>query len=176
MAETIMHTQNTNPVVAGNVNNNTNRGLSEGDEQGEGDKFLVYRLGAELYASSLLSVREVLKIPKIRFIHQMPSHFSGVINLRGKIISVLDLRVSFNISIKADQEDARILIIDLGERVIGGVVDQVVAVEIYQENMIEYNRQIKLTIESEFFTGIAKNKNGLVHLVDIGQYLRSINN
>jgi len=92
-------------------------------------KYLTFVLDAEEYAVSVLKVREIIKVMDITSVPQLPSYVKGVINLRGKVIPVIDLRLKFGMAAKAYTERTCIIVVDVAVRsgavLMGVVVDSV---------------------------------------------------
>lgn len=104
--------------VSSNVSSNTSAHLIQ--------RYLNFSMGSGQYAIPLLSVREVIAVPKLKKVPQGPSHFLGIHNLRGEIICVLDLAAKLGLKKKsADQQECAVVICDLGGLHVGVVVDSV---------------------------------------------------
>lgn len=150
------------------------KALNEAFETAE-DKalsFILFSLGSELYGTPLLSTREVIKLRDIKATPYMVPHFKGVINLRGQIISVIDLRTKFQISI-ADEKNGLILIVEHSQGLLGAVVDDLISVENVRKEDLDQNAVIETKIPIDFFLGVAKVKDRLVNMVDMSGCLFS---
>ena len=90
----------------------------------ESERFLGFSLGEEYYGIPLLKVREVIGMPEITPVPQSPKHFLGIMNLRGQVISIIDLRTKLNVPPKKISETA-VVICDIGGAHLGIVVDSV---------------------------------------------------
>jgi purine-binding chemotaxis protein CheW len=134
------------------------------------NRYLIFRLGEELYGSPLHSVREVLKLPTIKSVPYMKNHFKGVINLRGAIVSIIDLRQKFDI--KA-QLPGLILTVESDGDTIGAIVDDVSTVTTIPEAEIERNVRVETKVPLQFFHGVAKVQGRLVNIIDIAGTLSS---
>ena len=135
------------------------------------DKFLVYNIQGQLYASPLLSIREVIKMTTIRPLPYMKKYFKGVLNLRGQIVGVIDLRLKFGHKIEPDS--GLIVILDTVQGPIGAVVDDIVSVEGFEVNQIEKNPKLDTQVPLEFFDGVAKSNDRLIHIINIANCLSS---
>ena len=129
-------------------------------------KYLLFRLGEELYGTPLLAVKEVIKMTAINPVPYMVSHFRGVINLRGQIVGIADLRLKFQIPTKPETSGL-ILVIETAQGLLGAVVDDIVSVENILPSSIDAEPCIQTKIPTEFFKGVAKLEKGLVNLIDI---------
>lgn len=128
--------------------------------------FLLFSLGRELYGTPLLSTREVLKPRDIKPMPYMVPSFKGVINLRGQIISVIDLRDRYGIK-PPDPDHSLILIVEGAHGLLGALVDDLVSVEKIQKDDIDQSPAVETKIPLDFFLGVAKVKDRLVNMVDV---------
>lgn len=128
--------------------------------------YLLFRLQGELYATPLLKVREVIKMSTIKPVPYMVPHFRGVINLRGQIVGVVDLRTKLQMRSEHDSK-GMVLITETPAGPIGAIVDEVEAVDEILPDQIDANPQVETKIPTSFFLGIARHEKGLVNLIDI---------
>lgn len=132
-------------------------------------RFLSFSLGAGTYAIPLLCVKEVIAMPEIKTIPQTPPYFLGIINLRGNIIPIIDLRRRLNVT--ADlKEDSCVIICDLAPLQIGLVVTSVNQVLNLTEKDIG-PRPDGSGQKRNFITGLAKQENGMIMLIDVAACL-----
>ena len=134
--------------------------------------FILFLLGGELYGTPLLSTREVIKHGEVKPTPYMVPHFKGVINLRGQIISVIDLRTKFEIVPEADKKGL-ILIVEHQQGLLGAVVDELISVERIKKEDFDQQAVIETKIPLDFFLGVAKVKDRLINMVDISGCLFS---
>lgn len=142
----------------------------EGSVNAEG-KYLMFFLNNEYYGIPIGIVNEVIEVMKTTPIHCAPEFIKGVINLRGKIIPIMDLRLKFNMQERAYDELTCIIIFSIPlngqNRFMGIIVDKVAeVVNISQEN-IELPPQYGQEYDNDFLTGLAKIKDKVVMLLDI---------
>lgn len=133
-------------------------------------KYLVYKIGSELYCSPLLSVREVLEYQNPKYMPNMVNHFSGVINVRGAIVGVIDLRIKFGLSNQVGLKTS-ILLCDTDRGSIAAVVDSVECVQELLESDIDRKPPIMSKIRQEYLIGVAKSKEQLITIVDLHKFL-----
>ncbi|MGZ3743740.1 MAG: chemotaxis protein CheW [Pseudobdellovibrionaceae bacterium] len=133
-------------------------------------KYLTYKIGNELYSSPLLSVREVLEYQKPKYMPNMVSHFSGVINVRGAIVGVIDLRLKFGLPNSLGQKTS-ILLCDTGRGLIAAVVDSVECVQEFSDADIDRKPAIMSKVKQEYLAGVAKSKEQLITIVDLHKFL-----
>src|SRR5216683_270758 len=98
----------------------TNLGASSEERQ-----LVVFQLGAELYGVEISRVHEIIRLQTVTRVPRSPSFVEGVINLRGKVISVINLRRRFGLSAAEHTRAGRIVVVDINDQVIGMVVDGV---------------------------------------------------
>lgn len=137
--------------------------------EGQSVSFLLFSLGGELYGAPLLSAREVIKPGDIKPVPYMLPHFRGVINLRGRIVSVVDLRVKFGIEPAPGR--ALVLIVETPEGPLGAIVDDLTGVEKLPREQIDETAALETRIPLDFFLGVAKVRDRLVNVVDIAACL-----
>ena len=135
-------------------------------------KYLTFNLQAESYGIDVLSVREIIRLTTITPVPQMPAHVRGVINLRGKIIPVMDLRVRFEFASAANTEQTCIIVVqvklpDGKVTQMGLVVDGVEEVINIAESDIEETPNFGGQICTDYIIGIAKIKGQVKALLDI---------
>ncbi len=135
-----------------------------------GSRFLSFSLGEEEYAIPLLSVREVIAVPNVTPIPYTPPHFLGIMNLRGNVISLIDLRKKFAIKPKENAETS-VIICDLGDVALGVVVDSVNQVLTPRENDISAKPSIESNRNTDFITSVYRRDKHLVLFLDIEKAL-----
>ena len=138
--------------------------LATEDEQ---QRYLVYSLGGEAYASPLTSIREVLKIADIKEVPYMKNYFKGVINLRGQIISVIDLREKLALQKPGQSSKGLILVVDSANGSLAVIVDDVLAVARIPEAEIDRHPILSTKIPVDFFLGVAKLNERLINMIDV---------
>ena len=131
-------------------------------------KYLVYSLCGELYGSALLQIKEVIKMPAIKPVPHTERHFVGVINLRGQIISVLDLRKKFQMT-GFDPSSGLILVVEGGNGQVGAVVDTIEFVREIPPEQVQRGDTIDTKIPRDQFIGVGKSGDQLIHLIDLAR-------
>lgn len=133
-------------------------------------RYLAFRLGPEHYALPLLTVREVIALPEITKVPNTPPHFLGIINLRGQVISIVDLRTKFRIKIdEANKQETAIIIVNIEELCIGVVVDSVDSVLSLAAKDIQDRPQIESSLSAEYILGVTEQQKSLFVLIDIAK-------
>lgn len=134
------------------------------------NRFIEFSLGSENYAIPLLLVREVVSIPEITPIPKSPSHFLGIMNLRGEIISVVDLRKKLKIEVKKDKEEV-VVIVAIGEKNIGLIVDSINKVLAFSSDEVSEMPEVEGQVNTHFVSGVYRKENSLTILLDISKAL-----
>ena len=137
-------------------------------------KYLTFRLGQEYYSLPVLKVREIMRLCPITAVPRMPSYLRGVINLRGKIVAVVDLRSRFQLPPQEDAERACIIVVQLAggsKSVMGVIVDAVEDVSPFSAADIEPTPDFGPMLDTQFILGMAKSKGTVKAILDIDQVL-----
>ncbi|MDH4230026.1 MAG: chemotaxis protein CheW, partial [Nitrospirota bacterium] len=138
-------------------------------------EFLTFGLGGEEYGIPILNVQEIIGYVRPTPIPNTPSWVSGVINIRGVVIPVVDVRTLFSMSHKDYDATSVIIVTMVGERVIGAVVDQVNDVLAFKENEMQDTPEVANDIRTDYITGLGKLGDRLVMLLDMAEVLSGEN-
>jgi purine-binding chemotaxis protein CheW len=133
-------------------------------------KHLTFRLSDEEYGIAILKVREIIGITDITPVPQMPTHVRGVMNLRGKVIPVIDLRLKFGMTPAAYDEQTCIVVVDVG-RLTGLIVDRVEEVLDIAADQIDAPPALGPGVDTRFIRGLGKVRGGVRILLDIDAVL-----
>ena len=137
-------------------------------------KYLSFQLGDEQYAIQVLRVREIVKIQHITAVPETPADVRGVINLRGKVIPVIDLRIKFGMPECEYGQRTCIIVVELSgssSGPMGIIVDEVSEVLTFTESDIQDTPDFGHGVEMPFLLGLAKVKDSVKILLDINQVL-----
>ncbi len=137
---------------------------------GDLNRFLAFSLEDENFALPLLAVKEVIAMPEITSIPYTPPHFLGIMNLRGQVISVIDLRLKFNMKPNGGSETA-VVICDLANLCIGVVVDSVNQVLSLNQEDIAPRPEVESNRKSDYIMGVTRQDKKLILLLDIAKTL-----
>ena len=130
-----------------------------------------FRIGNETFGVRIGSVREIVRVPEITAVPSAPETIEGVINLRGKIIPVMDLRKRFGqTEIQPDKKN-RILVVELDNKLVGLIVNAASEVLRIAPSEIEAPGNLFAEGESSYVTGVGKLKGRLIILLDIAKLL-----
>ena len=135
-------------------------------------KYLTFKLGQESYGIAVLKIREIIRMTDITTVPQMPTYVKGVINLRGKIIPVADLRVRFGLEEAPSTQHTCIVVVQVtlptGSKVQTGlIVDSVEEVINLAQNEIEEAPDFGANVDTRYILGMAKVKGVVKTLLDI---------
>ena len=147
---------------------NQTAGTANGTKQRAG-KYLTFVLAGEDYGLEILKVREIIGLMDITAIPRMPEFVKGVINLRGKVIPIVDLRLKFSMPEAERTQESCIVVVDIGGREMGIIVDQVSEVLDIVEEDIDDTPSLGEQVDTEFILGMGKAENRVTILLDIGR-------
>lgn len=135
------------------------------------EKFLTFSLGKEEYGIEIRYVTEIIGLQGITEIPELPHYVKGIINLRGKIIPVIDVRLRFGKENVEYNDRTSIIVIETNNIFVGLVVDIVAEVTSISKSSIVPPPQINGECYNKYIKGIAKAENGIKLLVDCGKIL-----
>jgi purine-binding chemotaxis protein CheW len=136
-------------------------------------KFLTFVLGSEVYGIEILKVREIIKLMDITTVPRTPDYMKGVINLRGKVIPIINLRSKFSMPEIEHTQETCIIVVEVNKTSIGIIVDSVSEVSNINSGEIEDAPHLGQDIDTNFILGLGKTKERIVILLDIEQVLSS---
>ena len=152
-------------------------GGANGHTPGSGGKFLTFTLGNEEYGVPVLKVREIIKVMDITQVPQVPDYVLGVINLRGKVIPVIDLRRKFGFAATEHTERTCIIVVDVDMAttrvMMGVVVDSVSEVLNVSDAEMEETPDFGGRTTTDYILGLAKVKGDVKILLDLDRVLGS---
>ena len=137
-------------------------------------KYLTFVLGAEQYGVEIIKVREILGVLPITPMPQTPYFVKGVINLRGKVILVVDTRTKFGMAERENTSETCVIVVDTGGKSIGLLVDTVKEVLDITEEQIEDPPCFGSGANTDFVRGLGKIGNQVRILLDIDRVLRDL--
>lgn len=141
------------------------------EEDTQKDKYLTFTIKDEEYAIEIVFVKEIIRIQKITSIPDMSDYLKGVINLRGKIIPVIDVRTRFNLEFKDYSDRTCIIVVTFNETNIGLIVDSVSDVSKIFENDIELPPKTNKGTKNRFIKGIGKEGSKVKIILNLEQFL-----
>ena len=132
-------------------------------------QYLTFRLDNQEYGIPIVEVQEIKGWTRMTPVPNAPAHMLGVLNLRGTIIPVVDLRTRFGLPRKDHDEFTVIMVVSMGERLAGLVVDSVSDVVNAPDDAVRENPEANSNIDQRFFRGLIEAKGKLVILLDVMQ-------
>lgn len=135
---------------------------AEGSQQ-----FLTFTLGGEEYGVEILRVQEIKGFSAVTPIPNAPDYVKGVMNLRGTVVPVFDLRLKFGMERKDYDRFTVIVVVNVGARVVGLIVDSVSDVLDVDHDAIETSPDLGASVDTSILQGIARNNDRLITLLDI---------
>ena len=136
----------------------------------ETSQYLTFRLDNEIYAMDINTVREVLDITQITKVPRMPDFMCGVINLRGGVVPVVDLRLKFGLKEAESADENCIVIIEIvldgEETILGILVDSVQEVMSLEPDQIDPPPRIGTRLKTEFIKGMGKKQNEFIIILE----------
>ena len=138
--------------------------------QDVGGKYLTFKLAGEEYGVEILKVREIIGLMGITSVPRMPAYMKGVINLRGKVIPVIDLRLKFGLCEIEHTEETCIIVVDVGKEV-GIIVDTVSEVLDVARSAVEPAPAMGGDVDTSFILGMGKVEDAVKILLDIDKVL-----
>ncbi|MBV2184008.1 MAG: chemotaxis protein CheW [Rhizobium sp.] len=144
-----------------------------GDEGGFAQEFLTFTLGPEEYAIDILKVQEIRGYEQPTTIANAPAFIKGVINLRGIIVPIVDLRIKFGVGKVEYTPFTVVIILSLGGRVVGIVVDGVSDVTSLRGDQIRPAPEFASTVDTRYINGLGTLGERMLIVVDIGRLMFS---
>ena len=134
-------------------------------------QLVSFCIGSEEYGVDILQVQEINRMVEITKVPQAPHYVEGVINLRGKVIPIIDLRKRFNLELKEHDKNTRIVVVDIGGNIMGMIVDSVSEVLRLQADTIEPPPELVTGVNSEYIKGVAKLEDRLLIFLDLSRVI-----
>jgi len=130
-------------------------------------QLVSFWVGQEEYAFDILRVREINRMMTITAVPKSPEVVEGVINLRGLIIPVIDLRKQFGVADTSQSEDSRIVVVEVDQRIVGFIVDKVNEVLRINQSIVDPPPSIMTGVNSDYIQGVGKLEDRLLILLDL---------
>lgn len=135
------------------------------------EQFVTFMIDNELYGVSVLKVQEIIGITQITHIPNSLAYMKGVINLRGMVVPVVDMRIRFSMSERSYDLTTVILVVDVMERSIGMIVDSVSDVLDLPHEKIQQTPHFSANIDTDYIRSIGNNEGQLVIILDVDRVL-----
>jgi len=138
-----------------------------------GNEFLTFTLGSEEYGIDILKVQEIRGYEAVTKIANAPAFIKGVVNLRGTIVPIVDMRIKFNLGSVEYNQFTVVIILNVRNRVVGIVVDSVSDVIALANDQIRAAPEFSGELESDYITGLGTVAERMLILVDIEKLMTS---
>lgn len=146
---------------------------SEVDAPAELQEYLTFTLGIEEYGIDILKVQEIRGCDSVTRIANSPAFIKGVVNLRGIIVPIVDLRLKFHLGAAEYNDFTVVIVLNLKDRVVGIVVDSVTDVISLQRERIKSAPEFGSTVNAEYLLGLGTLDDRMLILMDIEQLMGS---
>jgi purine-binding chemotaxis protein CheW len=142
-------------------------------EDGQTNEFLAFTLGREEYGIDILRVQEIRGYEPVTRIANAPDFIKGVVNLRGTIIPIVDMRIKLNLGDPTYDQFTVVIILNIGGRVVGMVVDSVSDVTTLSPHQIRQAPEMGTSFDSDYLIGLGALNERMLILVDIDKLMTS---
>ena len=134
-------------------------------------QLVSFRIGDEEFAVDILKVQEINRMIEVTRVPNAPEHIDGVINLRGKVIPIIDLRSRFGMARKEKDKNTRIVVVEVSGKIVGFVVDAVREVLRIPKSITEPTPKIVASVATDYITAVGKMDDRLLILLDLDKVL-----
>jgi purine-binding chemotaxis protein CheW len=155
-----------NNIAMHNSTENKQKGAAEEEKQ-----YVTFKIADESYGVGVLKVQEIIGMTEIVYVPNSPEFMKGVINLRGAVVPVVDMRKRFRMEERKYDMFTVIIIVEVKEILVGMIVDTVSDVVGIPQNAIQETTHFTTKIDSEFIAGIGQTNDKLVIILDIDKIL-----
>ena len=145
--------------------------LEQAIEITTGDQFVTFKLEDEEYGIEILKVHEIIGYQGFAKVPNVPCFIKGVLNLRGSVVPVIDMRLKFNMAEKAYDNYTVIVILEVQERIIGAIVDAVSDVVALSPKEIQDTPDFSSGVRVDFIKGLGRKDEKLIIMLDIDRIL-----
>ena len=143
----------------------------QGGKDGALLQLVTFNISQEEFGVDILKVQEIIRTMEITKVPRAPDFVEGVINLRGKVIPIIDLRMRFGMDARGHDSQTRIIVIELNNMIVGFVVDSVSEVLRIPASTVEAPPAVVSGVESEYISGVGKLDDRLLILIDLDKLL-----
>jgi purine-binding chemotaxis protein CheW len=134
-------------------------------------QLVTFSISEEEFGVDILKVQEIIRTMEISKVPRAPDFVEGVINLRGKVIPIIDLRRRFGLAHKKHDKNTRIIVIEMTDVIVGFVVDAVSEVLRIPASTVEPPPPVVAGMDSEYISGVGKLESSLLSLLDLDKLL-----
>jgi purine-binding chemotaxis protein CheW len=152
---------------------NITQTYSDAVHLGLGNQYLTFLLGGQEYAVDILRVQEIKSWGPVTALPSAPPYVLGVINLRGVLVPLMDLRVRFDVGAATYTPTTAVIVVRSGERIVGLVVDQVCEVYQLTDAMIQDNVGRDMGVGADYLRGVATVEDQMIIVLSLDQVIES---
>lgn len=147
--------------------------MSDEHKRQEADllQLVTFSIGDEEFGVEILKVQEIIRMLEITKVPKAPPFVEGVINLRGKVIPILDLRKRFGLDSRSHDKNTRIIVIEINSMIVGFIVDSVSEVLRLPANTVEPPPPVVAGLDSDYISGVGKLEDRLLIMLDLNRLL-----
>lgn len=128
---------------------------------------VIFKIDNVEYGIDILKVNEIVRLQSITKLPNTPEYVEGITNLRGSVIPIINLRTKFELPKKENDDETRIIVVNLKDKSLGIIVDEVAEVVTVNDEQIDKTAAISNQISDEYVYGVAKLENRLIILLDL---------
>lgn len=139
-------------------------------------QLVSFFIGSEEFGVDILYVQEINRMSQVTKVPNAPDFVNGVINLRGRVIPVIDLRLKFGMPKKEDDKNTRIIVMEVSGKTVGFIVDSVNEVLRISKDVTEPPPELAMGINSEYIKAVGKLEDRLLILIDLEKILSKLEN
>lgn len=156
----------------------TTQAITAENQKSRTGKFLTFRVGTESFGVAVLKIKEIIRMQRVTPVPHLPPYMQGIINLRGKVIPVIDLRIKFGLDNIGNTERTCVVVVQIRIQndnqlaPVGMIVDAVDEVLNIHEEQVEDNPDLGATLENRFIEGLAKIEDSIITLLNIDRLIR----
>ncbi|WP_372366069.1 chemotaxis protein CheW [Candidatus Uabimicrobium sp. HlEnr_7] len=132
---------------------------------------VTFQIGKEMFAFDIFEIKEIIRVPDITIVPKSPYFIEGVINLRGTVIPIVDLRKRFKLASLENKDRTRVIVIEFEASLVGFLVDMVLGIRKIDKHVVQKPSTITNTIDSECTKGVARTEDSIIMLLDIDKIL-----
>jgi purine-binding chemotaxis protein CheW len=152
---------------------NTNNAVMGSDRDTTGQEFLAFTLGKEEYGIDILKVQEIRGYEAVTRIANSPEFIKGVVNLRGIIVPIVDMRIKFNLGEPTYDQFTVVIILNIGGRIMGMVVDSVSDVITLLPQQVKHAPEMGSALNTDYLIGLGTLDERMLILIDIDKLMSS---
>ena len=145
----------------------TTKSVAQASAEDQQLQLVTFEVAGEEYAVDILAVQEINRMMEVTRVPQSPLEVEGVINLRGRIIPVIDIRMRFGMEKGERDQHSRIIVVEVGGRVLGFIVDCVHEVMRIRQSIVDAPPPMAGTAGADFIAGVGKLDDRLLLLLDL---------